>query len=112
MQDQTVINDTNVIEILSNYSWPEVTDADMAFPTFSVPSEILDLYGKIKPRKGINKFSELFYKGGKIKPQKGIKGTWKEKALLFALALKGSWEPKHEHKEFACGLIFEHTLIL
>ena len=31
---------------------------------------------------------------------------------MFALALKGSWEPKHEHKEFACGLIFEHTLIL
>ena len=112
MKDQVTISETDVVNILSNVEYPEVTQADMYFPLFSVPKEILGLYGKIRPRKGIEKFNKLFFEGDKVNPQNDIKGTWKEKALLFALALIGSWSPKHEHKEFVCGLIFEHTLIL
>jgi len=112
MQNQKTISEAEVISILSNIDYPDVTDVNMAFPRFNVPNEIIEMYGKINPRRGIKEFNRLFFSGGKIKPKKGIEGTWKEKALVFALALKGSFLPKHEYKEFACGLIFEHTLIL
>lgn len=53
---------------------------------------------KRNPKKGMEKFSELFYKGGKFEFKDDVKGTWKENAFMYAHALMGSWEPKHEHK--------------
>lgn len=42
-------------------------------------------------------FSSLFYKGGTLpSPKPGINA---EKALRHLLAVMGSYEPKHEHKE-------------
>ena len=97
---------------LSTYKFPEVTKADLAFPTFNTPKELIAEAEKRNPEKGMRKFAELFYKGGSIELKTDVKGTWKENAYMYALALMGSWEPKHEHKELVVGMIFEECLVL
>lgn len=97
---------------LSTYQFPEVTGADLAFPSFYAPKELIEEAEKRNPVKGKKKFSELFYSGGKIELQPDVKGTWKEKAFLYARALMASWLPKHEHKELVVGMIFEEVLVL
>ena len=97
---------------LSTYKFPEVKEVDLAFPTFDTIEELLEEAKKRNPRKGMEKFSELFYSGGKVELKKDVKGTWKENAYMYALALMGSWSPKHEHKELVVGMIFEECLVL
>lgn len=97
---------------LEKFEFPKVTGVDLAFCTFNTIPELLEEAKKRNPKKGIEKFSELFYSGGKIELQKGVKGTWKENAFLYAKALMSSWSPKHEHKELVVGMIFEETLVL
>lgn len=97
---------------LSTYDFPKVTDADIAFPTFDTTKELVDEAEKQNPEKGMEKFSELFFKGGKIKIKDDVEGTWKENALKCALALMDSFTPKHEHKKLVVGMIFEECLVL
>ena len=97
---------------LSNYKFPEVTKVDLAFPTFNTTKELVEEAKRRNPKKGMEKFSEIFYNGGKIELQKDVEGTWKENAYLYARALMGSWAPKHEHKELVVGMIFEECLVL
>jgi hypothetical protein len=97
---------------LSTFKFPEISQIDMAFSTLDADKDLLEEANSRNLEKGREKFSELFYNGGKIELQKDVKGTWKEKAFLYARALMGSWEPKHEHKEAICAMIFEETLIL
>jgi len=97
---------------LSTYKFPEVTEADFAFPTFNTPKELVEEAQKRSPKKGMKKFDELFFSGGSIKLQKDVEGTWKEGAYLYARALMGSWTPKHEHKQLVVGMIFEEVLVL
>jgi indole-3-glycerol phosphate synthase len=44
---------------LSTYKFPEVTEVDLAFPTFNTPKELIAEAEKRSPQKGIRKFSEL-----------------------------------------------------
>lgn len=97
---------------LSTYKFPDVTKIDLAFPTFNAPRELLEEADKRDLKKGREKFNQLFYYGGEIKLKPYVKGTWKENAYLFARALMASFEPKHEHKEAVCALIFEECLEL
>jgi hypothetical protein len=97
---------------LSTYKFPKVTKADLAFPTFNTPKELVEEAEKRNPQKGMKKFTELFYSGGKIELKKDVEGTWKENAYMYARALMGSWSPKHEHKELVVGMIFEECLVL
>jgi hypothetical protein len=97
---------------LSEYKFPEITAVDLAFPTFNTIPELLEEAKSRNISKGRSKFSELFYSGGEIKFQKDFKDSWKEKAFIYAKALMGSWNPKHEEKEAVCAMIFEETLIL
>jgi hypothetical protein len=97
---------------LSTYNFPKVTKVDLAFPTFNTPKELVEEAEKRNPRKGMRKFSELFFYGGEIKLKDDVKGTWKENAYMYARALMGSFSPKHEHKELVVGMIFEECLEL
>lgn len=97
---------------LSTYKWPEAGDADTAFPAYGTPPELVQEASRRNPAKGMEKFRELFFRGGRFRLKKGVKGTWKEKAFLYARAMMGSREPKHEHKELVCGMIFEECLKL
>jgi hypothetical protein len=97
---------------LSIYNFPEVTKVDLAFPTFDTIPELLEEAEKRHPRKGMDKFSQLFFSGGEIKFQDDVKDTWKEKAFMYARALMGSYAPKHEHKTLVVGMIFEEVLVL
>lgn len=97
---------------LSTYKFPKVTKVDLVFPTFDTPKELVEEAEKRNPKKGMKKFSELFYKGGSIELQSDVEGTWKENAFMYARALMGSWTPKHEHKELVVGMIFEECLVL
>lgn len=99
---------------LQSYDWPIVTDVDIAFPVYSAPKELVTEAAQRGESisDGRKKFNQLFFSGGKIELQPDVKGTWKEKAFLFARALMGSWNARHEEKELVCGLIFQETLIL
>jgi len=91
---------------LSEYKFPEPS------MVLNTTPELLEEAKKRNPKEGIQKFSELFFNGGEIELQEDVKGSWKEKAYLYAKALMSSWEPKHEHKELVVGMIFEETLVL
>ena len=97
---------------LSVYNFPKVSKFDMAFPTFNTPKELLEEATKRNPTQGIKKFNELFYSGGKVKFKEDFNGSWKENAWIYARALMGSFEPKHEHKELVVGMILEECLEL
>lgn len=97
---------------LSTYKFPEVTEIDMAFPTFKTIPELLAEAEKRNPQKGMKKFNEIFFNGGTVTFKEDFEGSWKENAFRYAKALMGSWEPKHEHKELVVGMIFEECLDL
>ncbi len=97
---------------LENYNFPEVTQVDLAFSTLNVTKELLQEAQLRNPKKGMDKFDEIFYSGGRIKFKKDVEGTWKEKAFMYAKALMSSYEPKHEHKQLVVGMIFEECLVL
>lgn len=97
---------------LSDFNFPKVTRADIAFSSFNTIPELLDEAKKRESIKGKRKFSELFFKGGELDLQDDVIGTWKEKALLYAKALMTSFAPKHQDKEAVCAMIFEETLKL
>ena len=97
---------------LSEYKFPEVSQADIAFPTFDTVPELLKEAESRNISKGRKKFNQLFFSGGKIDLQDDVKGTWKEGAFLYARALMGSFAPKHEDKEAVCAMIFEETLVI
>jgi hypothetical protein len=97
---------------LSQYKFPEVTQADVAFPTFDAPKDLIEEGNKRDLKKGRAKFNELFYKGGSVELQPDVEGTWKEKAWIFTRVLMGSWAPKHQDKETVCALLMEECLVL
>lgn len=72
---------------LKDYKFPKVSGLDMAFSTFDTTPELVEEAKSRNPRKGIEKFNELFFSGGKIELQDDVKGTWKEDAFLFARSL-------------------------
>lgn len=96
---------------LKEYPWPELTAADAAFPSMK-PDETLIRLSREKPyQKGRKAFSTLFFKGGKLTFSESRKNLglepWEEKALSYALVMRGSFAPKHEDKESVCAMIFE-----
>lgn len=95
---------------LSKFNFPKVEN--VAFSILDTIPELLEEAKKRNPKKGIEKFNEIFYSGGKIYFKEDVEGTWKENAFLYAKALMKSWSPKHEHKEIVVGMIFEECLIL
>jgi hypothetical protein len=96
---------------LSNYKFPDVNKVDLVFNTFDTIPELLEEAKKRNPKKGMEKFSQLFFHGGKIEFQKDVEGSWKENAFIYARALMGSFAPKHEHKALVVGMIFEEVLV-
>ena len=97
---------------LSTYKFPVVNKIDLAFSAFDTIPELLFEAEKRNPKKGMDAFDKLFFNGGQLKYQDDVAGTWKEKAVLYAIALMKSWNPKHEHKRLVVGMIFEECLIL
>lgn len=94
---------------LQEYPWPELTEADAAFPTMK-PDETLIRLSREKPyQKGRKTFSTLFFKGGRITFSESRKKLepWENKALNYAFVMRGSFAPKHEDKESVCAMIFE-----
>ena len=91
---------------LSTFNWPEVTELD------TIPELLEEARRRRDLKKGEEKFNELFFNGGSTKFQKDVKGTWKEKAWLYCMALMRSFEPKHEDKTSVCAMIMEEVLIL
>ena len=97
---------------LATYKFPDISGIDLAFPTVNTTPKLVAEAERRNPRKGMQKFNELFFNGGQLKLKEDVKGTWKEKAYLYARALMGSYSPKHEHKELVVGMIFEECLVL
>ena len=97
---------------LSTYKFPEVSIIDFTFSTFDTDKELVEEAKKRNPRKGMEKFSELFNNGGEVQLKPDVPGTWKENAWRYAKFLMRSFAPKHEHKELVCGMIFEECLVL
>lgn len=93
---------------LSIYNFKELINESL----IDAPKDLIEEAKKRTPRKGMDKFSELFYNGGELNFKDDVKGTWKEEMFLYARKLMKSWIPKHEHKEIVVGMIFEECLVL
>lgn len=97
---------------LSTYNFPEIKGIDFAFSTKDTTPELVEEAKKRNPQKGIEKFNQIFYTGGEIMLKDDVNGTWKEKAIRYAIALMRSYTPNHNDKEIVCAMLFEECLVL
>jgi hypothetical protein len=99
------------INSLSEFKFPELNEAQIAFSTLKADKQLLDLAkekGFYNGNKEANKwFSTLFYNGGKIEFKKNIDEDYINKGMRYFRGLISSFEPKHEEKEAVCSLILE-----
>lgn len=99
---------------LTKFKFPQVSDVDIAFPTFGTIKELLleakerGFYNGDTPYNKL--FSDLFYTGGKVKFKAWIDEEFKTNAWRYLRSFMGSWEPKHEEKEAICALIMSELL--
>jgi hypothetical protein len=96
---------------LRQFKFPEVTAADMAFPTANTNPVLLEeakrrgyLYGH---KSGNKMFTTLFYKGGALQIRKDIPEDFLRAVNGYFRSLIGSWAPKHEHKEAVCAMLLD-----
>lgn len=99
---------------LTKFNFPEVTPADMVFPTFDTIPELLEeakergfLYGH-KP--GNELFSKLFFNGGSINFKQDIDEEYRKRVWYYLRSFMGSFSPKHEHKDAICAMLMEEIL--
>lgn len=93
---------------------PEISEADMYYPTMEADKELLAiaeergfLYGRTKYN---DLFSSLFFGGGKINIKKDMDVEYGTKLLKYLKAFMGTWGCKHEHKEAICALILSELV--
>lgn len=91
---------------LEKYPWPEVKDVDMAFPTYKTDFKLLTLSEKKPYEKGRKTFARIFFRGAKITFHHPF-AEWEKKAFMWVRAFMKSYDPKQEHKESICAMIFE-----
>jgi hypothetical protein len=100
---------------LTKFKFPEVTGADMMFPTFDTNKELLT---EAKERKFYNGntpynrlFSKLFFIGGKVQFKPDIDKEFIKTSWVYCCSFMGSWSPKHEEKEAICAMIMSEILL-
>lgn len=99
---------------LTKFEFPEVTQADLAFPTFGTIPELLaeakerGFYESSTPYNEL--FNELFYNGGEVIFKKGIDSEFRKTAWPYCKVLMGSFAPKHEEKEAVCAMLMSEIL--
>ena len=99
---------------LTKFEFPEITAADMMFPTMKADSTLLQeakergFYNGDTPYNKL--FSDLFFKGGGIKFKPGLDPSFKAKAWPYLRSFMGSWEPKHEEKEAICAMLLSELV--
>lgn len=99
---------------LKTFNFPEVTGADMLFPSFKADKELLEeakergFYNGNTPYNRL--FSTLFFNGGKVKFKKKVDEEYQKRAWAYCRAFMGSWKPKHEEKEAICALIMSEIV--
>lgn len=100
---------------LKNFKFPNVTGADMAFPTFRTNPELLEeskkrgFYGGNTEYNDL--FSELFFNGGEVEFKKDVDEEFKAKAWPYLRSFMGSYEPQHEEKEGICAMLMSELLV-
>lgn len=99
---------------LTAFEFPEVTTADIAFPTYGTIPELLaeakerGFYNGRTPYNDL--FSNLFFNGGEINFKKDVDKAFKSKAWAYCRSFMQSWEPKHEEKEAICAMLMSELL--
>lgn len=99
---------------LKKFKFPNVTGADIAFPTFGTIKELLaeakerGFYNGNTPYNEL--FSNLFSEGGKVKFKNGLDEEFKKVAWSYCRSFMGSWSPKHEEKEAICAMLMSELL--
>ena len=100
----------NVEKILSQYPWPETNQTDMFFGTRVPPFDLVELARKTPKAKGVKMFRAFENDAARIVPPANYRGTWKQKALLYAISLSCSLVITEQAMEDVCGLIFQYTV--
>lgn len=97
---------------LKTFKWPELTAADVAFPTLNTDSTLLKAAedgGFHLMSNEYNKLvSTIFYSGGTLVYKPDVDGSFREQVMLYFRCLIGSWGPKHEHKTAICAYLLSH----
>ena len=99
---------------LKEFNFPEVTEAQMIFPTAKTDPDLLAEAGKRGFYNGNtpynNLFSTLFFNGGKVVFRKDVDDAFIARVWPYLQAFMGSWEPKHEEKEAICAMLLSETV--
>lgn len=99
---------------ITKFEFPEITAADMMFPTMKADATLLQeakergFYHGGTPYNKL--FSDLFYKGGKVSFKPGLDPLFRAKAWPYVSSFMASWEPKHEEKEAICALLLSELV--
>lgn len=103
------MNETTEALDLRKFKFPDVTGADMVFPTFDTIPELLDEAKRRDFLYGSGPYcqlaSRLFFEGGKVKFKKDVPEDFRKAAWAYMRAFMGSFAPKHEHKTAICALL-------
>jgi hypothetical protein len=99
---------------------PQITDADRAFPagpliegTYRVLTPIALEWEKSNGRHhwAMELFSTLFFSGGhEPRPNRELEDVTDDdliKVMQWSRAARGSFYPKHEHKEAVCAMLWD-----
>ena len=101
---------------LQKFDFPEVSDVNIAFPTFGTIPELLEeakVRGFYNGRtKYNNLFSELFYGGGKLDFKPDLPEEFRVKCTRYLKAFMGSFTPKHEEKEAVSALLLSELVVV
>jgi hypothetical protein len=99
---------------LREFKFPDVTGADMVFPTFDTIPELLDeaerrgFDGSDNPYHRM--VSTLFFEGGKVKPKADVPEDYYKRVWAYVRAFMGSFAPKHEDKTAICALLLSEIV--
>ena len=90
-------------------TFPEVSQVDIIFGGY--PHDWFETVLKTKREEEDHKYCDMmesiFFNGGSIPINTELDKEYISKGIRILKAVMGSFEPKHEHKEFVCALILK-----
>ena len=95
---------------LSEYDWPEVDQIDFVLGSVVPRTDLYELAKKEDISEGLEMYWKFTLEPGELIPHNDLKGSWKQKALRYAIAISSSYIASQQVKEAVCALIFQYTV--
>lgn len=105
------MNSTNRAMDLKEFDFPDVSKADMAFPTFrALPELKKEAEARGYDMNSTPKFDQIFYSGGRVVMKEGVDPEYRQKVYMYVRAFMGSFQPKHEDKAIIAEMLWDEII--